>query len=73
MSISELNSDTEGVISFIRGNNNLLENINSKGIKVGLYIKFDFDESKVNDYVVVVDDNEIAITSEMANNIFIRV
>ena len=42
LSISELTGDTEGTISFIRGNNELLDAITEKGIKVGQHLKYEF-------------------------------
>ena len=74
LSISELNSDYEGIISFIRGNNQLLDDISDLGIKTGLNLKFTHSNSiKDNSYLVYIDDNELELSKEMANNIFIRV
>ena len=74
LSVSELTSSTEGVISFIRGNNDLLDEIAGKGIKIGLKIKYDYDENNISDdYLIIIDGTELTISSEMANNIFIRV
>ena len=73
LSISELNSYNEGIISFIRGNNELLDNIAGYGIKIGMNLKFDFNKSVNDNYVVIIDDEELKITKEMANNIFIRI
>ena len=74
LSISELNSDFEGTISFIRGNDDLLDNINKLGIKTGLNIKFDYSYfNNTNHYLIYIDDVEIELSKELANNIFIRV
>ena len=74
LSISELNADTEGVISFIRGNDELLDDITSEGIKVGSNLKYEFSDTRAdNHYLVTIDDRELNIPSEMANNIFVRV
>ena len=74
LSISELTSDNEGTISFIRGNNELLSDIADLGIKIGQHLKYEFNENRVgNHYLVTIDDEELNITVEMANNIFIRV
>ena len=74
LSVSELNSNIEGVISFIRGSNDLLDEITKEGIKVGQIIKYEYNENRIgNHYLVTIDENELNITSEMANNIFIRV
>lgn len=74
LSISELTGSTEGTISFIRGNDELLDEITEKGIKVGQHLKYEFTENGLTDrYSVVIDDEELIIPVEMANNIFIRV
>ena len=74
LSISELTSDNEGTISFIRGNNELLSDIADLGIKIGQHLKYEFNENRVgNHYLVTIDDEELNITVEMATNIFIRV
>ena len=74
LSISELTSDAESNISFIRGNSELLDEINDMGIKVGQNLKFELDKNNKHDeYLVLIDDNELNIPVEMANNIFIRV
>ena len=71
LSISELNPDTSGVISFIRGNSELLDSISEAGIAVGNNIHYyntDGDE-----FSVTIEDEDFSLSSEMANNIFIRV
>ena len=74
LSISELTGNTEGTISFIRGNNELLDEITEKGIKVGQHLEYEFNESHSNEnYLVIIEDKELNIPVEMANNIFIRV
>ena len=74
LSISELTSNSEGIISFIRGNNELLDDISDMGIKIGLTLKYEYNENRVgNHYLVTIDDNELNIPSDMAHNIFIRV
>ena len=74
LSISELTGNSEGIISFIRGDNELLDDITDKGIKVGQNLKYEFNENPIADqYSVVIDDEELSIPVEMANNIFIRV
>ena len=72
LSISELNSSSEGTISFIRGNEELLEDIGAKGIKIGMHLKYEPSEDS-DDYSIIVDDEELNISNEMANNIFIRI
>ena len=73
LSISELNSNYEGMISFIRGSNELLDEITELGIKVGMNIQFNHEESNKNNFVVIFDEEELILSSEMANNIFIKV
>ena len=74
LSVSELNSDAEGTISFIRGSSELLDEITDYGIKVGQHIKYQYNENRIgNHYLVVIEDEELNIPVEMANNIFIRV
>ena len=74
LSISELNCNSEGTISFIRGRNELLDEISEKGIQVGQHLKYEFNENRIGDhYLVIIDDEELNIPVEMANNIFIRV
>lgn len=72
LSVSELNSNTEGTISFIRGNDELLDDIADKGIRIGLNLKYEHSEN-LGSYTVLVEDEELDLPAEMANNIFIRV
>ncbi len=70
--ISELTSNADGVVSFIRGNSELLDDIADMGITIGSHISYEFNDK--NDYYMVsIDGNELNIPSEMANNIFIRI
>ncbi len=74
LSVSELTGNFEGTISFIRGNEELLDDITETGIKVGQHLKYEYNENRIgNHYLVLIDDNELNIPVEMANNIFIRV
>lgn len=74
LSVSELTGNAEGTISFIRGNNELLDEITSEGIKVGQHLKYEFNENRISNYYLVeIDGEELNITSSMAHNIFIRV
>ena len=74
LSISELTSNTEGIISFIRGNPDLLDEIADLGITVGSRLEFEYVENPIgNNYSVVINDKELNISFEMANNIFIRI
>ena len=72
--ISELTSPAEGTVSFIRGNSELLDDIADLGISIGSNIKYDYINHYGNDnYEVIIDDNELTITQQMANNIFISI
>jgi DtxR family Mn-dependent transcriptional regulator len=74
LSISELNSNAEGIISFIRGSSELLDEISALNIKIGSHLSYEYNENRVgNHYLVVIDDEELNIPFEMANNIFIRI
>ena len=74
LSISELTSNCEGTVSFIRGNAELLDEITDMNIKVGSHLSYEFNENRVgNHFLVTIDDEELNIPLEMANNIFIRI
>ena len=71
LSISELNPNTTGIISFIRGNDQLLDSISEVGIAVGNHLHYYNTDGE--EYLVNIEDDEFSLPSEMANNIFIRV
>ncbi|MBR1610727.1 MAG: metal-dependent transcriptional regulator [Methanobrevibacter sp.] len=74
LSISELTSDADGIISFIRGRDELLDEIATLNIKVGNSLKYSFNENRIgNYYLVSIEGRELNIPVEMANNIFIRI
>lgn len=73
LSISELTSNTDGTVSFIRGDSDLLDEISDLGIRIGSQIKYVPDENRAEIYSVVIDGEELSVSQEMANNIFIRV
>ncbi len=73
LSISELTSNTDGTVSFIRGDSDLLDEISDLGIRIGSQIKYTPNENQAENYSVIIDDEELSISREMANNIFIRV
>ena len=73
LSISELTSNSEGTVSFIRGSNELLDDISDMGIAVGCNLKYDSNDDITDYYMVTIDDKELNIPIEMANNIFIRI
>ena len=73
LSISELTSITEGTVSFIRGNSELLDDISDLNIKIGDHIVYEPNENKVgNTYSIVINYERLSNSLEMANNIFIR-
>lgn len=71
LSISELAPNSQGTISFIRGNNELLDDIADKGIKIGDYLNYYTMDDE--EFLISINDEELSISSELANNIFIRV
>ncbi len=73
LSISELTSDAEGTISFIRGNPELLDDISSLGISIGSELKYEIDDGQDDQFSVVINDERLDISREMANNIFIKI
>ncbi|MDO5824122.1 metal-dependent transcriptional regulator [Methanobrevibacter sp.] len=74
LSVSELTSDIEGTISFIRGNDELLDEILNLNIRVGAHLKYEVnDNDGENHYLITVDDKKLDIPVEMANNIFIGI
>lgn len=74
LSVSELTSDIEGTISFIRGNDELLDEILNLNIRVGAHLKYEVnDNDGENHYLITVDDKKLDIPVEIANNIFIGI
>ncbi len=71
LSISELNPNTTGIISFIRGNDQLLDSISEVVSAVGNHLHYYNTDGE--EYLVNIEDDEFSLPSEMANNIFIRV
>ena len=73
LSVSELNSATQGVVSFIRGNSELLDKISDLGITVGSDIYYQGHDEVSGIFTVTIGDKHIELSRDMANNIFIRV
>lgn len=73
LSVSELNSNTEGIVSFIRGNSELLDKISDLGIFVGLDIYCHGNVEGSDVFMVSIGDKNIELSADMANNIFIKV
>ena len=72
LSVSELAPNSSGIISFIRGNDELLDTIAETGIAIGDNLQY-YNIDDGNEYLISVNDRELSISNEMANNIFIRV
>ena len=71
LSVSELIPNSQGTVSFIRGNNELLDTIADKGIKLGDNLTYYTNEDDV--FLISINNEELSISNELANNIFIRV
>ena len=54
LSISELTSITEGTVSFIRGDSDLLDDISDLNIKIGSHIRYVPSEVQSENYFVVI-------------------
>lgn len=71
LAISEITSASNGVVCFIRGDNNLVEQINQLGIDIGT--KMEFNKNNNGSISVYVDDKEIDLNNDFANNIFVKI
>ena len=71
LSVSELIPNSQGTVSFIRGNNDLLDTIANKGIKLGDNLTYYTNEN--DEFLISINNEELSISNELANNIFIRV
>jgi DtxR family Mn-dependent transcriptional regulator len=71
LSVSELVPNSQGTVSFIRGNNELLDTIANKGIKLGDDLIYYTNEDE--EFLISINNEELSISNELANNIFIRV
>lgn len=71
LSISELNPNSNGTISFIRGSGDLLDDISKLGISIGDHIDFHYSNGKV--FIINVNNEEFNLPKEMANNIFVKI
>lgn len=71
LSVSELIPNSQGTVSFIRGNNDLLDTIANKGIKLGDDLTYYTNEN--DEFLISINNEELSISNELANNIFIRV
>lgn len=72
-SITNLMPFQSGVVSFIRGDEDILAKILSKGIAIGTKISYD-DNDEVNESVnVIVNGNHMSLSPDIANNVFIKI
>lgn len=72
LALSELHGDAEGVVCFIRGNNNILDAVDELGITIGSIIRYKSNEEEHETYVFSVLDREVDIPQNLANNIFVK-
>ncbi|MCF0226027.1 MAG: metal-dependent transcriptional regulator [Methanobrevibacter sp.] len=70
LSLSEINSNIQGIVYFIRGNPDLIEKIESQGIKIGTIIDFVKND---NDILINVDGKPISVDDSFLNNIFVGI
>lgn len=70
LSLSEVNSDAEGTVYFIRGNGEFIDRINDLGIFIGSDLSFNKSEGIIT---LADDENPIYVSDEMLNNIFIKI
>ena len=70
LSISQLASGEEGEVLFIRGGDASLSDAMDAGIAIGSKIRISDSES--SDYNVFIDDSQIEVSRDLANNIFVK-
>ena len=70
LSISQLTSGEEGEVLFIRGGDSSLSDAMDAGIAIGSRIRISDSES--SDYNVFIDDSQIEVSRDLANNIFVK-
>lgn len=71
LSISQLSTDEEGEVLFIRGGDDSLANAMNIGISIGSKIKV-ADRENPNQYNIYLEDVLISISRDLANNIFVK-
>ncbi|MDO5849134.1 MAG: metal-dependent transcriptional regulator [Methanobrevibacter sp.] len=70
LSLSEVNSNADGIVHFIRGNEDLIDEIKSVGIDIGTEIDF----NKKDNIITLLDDGtSISPSKDFLNNIFIKI
>lgn len=72
LSLSELHSSVKGVVCFIRGKADFLNHVTSLGINIGTEISFYYADDS-DTVKIMVDDKDIDLPLEIANNIFIKI
>ena len=70
LSISQLASGEEGEVLFIRGGDSSLSDAMDAGIAIGSKIRI--SDSVDSNYNVFIDDSQIEISRDLANNIFVK-
>ncbi len=71
LAISEINYSTNGIVSFIRGDSSFVDKVNNLGIDIGT--KIDFNKLDNDSISIFVDNVEIDLNKDFANNIFVIV
>ncbi len=72
-SVTDLNSEEFGIVSFIRGDEEILAKILSKGIAIGTKISYDSNDEANEDINVIVNNTHMSLSEDIANNIFIKI
>jgi DtxR family Mn-dependent transcriptional regulator len=70
--ISQLYDDDKGEVTFIRGDSSILPKLISLGVAIGTKIHVENKAEGKELIKVKANDNEIEITREIANNVFIK-
>ena len=73
LSLSELKTNLTGKISFIRGNDKILKDANELGMNIGCVITFNVNNQDEGTVSILIDNKDIKIPLEIANNIFIEI
>ena len=71
LSISQLTSNEEGEVLFIRGGDEYVANAIDSGIRIGSKVKIAENDDS-NRFAIFVEDSSIEISRDLANNIFIK-
>lgn len=70
LSLSEINSNVEGTVCFIRGKSPMVDKIRDLGIGIGTVINFNKDDGVIS---LNYGDNLIDVSNELLNNIFVKI